>query len=312
MLAVLQLFVSVSLVLGCGAEPPAAGLPRQTAARRVESARLCLELQAPQEKVHLGEPFSVIASIVNCTSTAQDVQDLLSPEFGFLQVWIRRPDGQELLHKPIANRDARGKPTRSLAPGARLSAFVPVYFGPDGWTIGQPGRYRFRAEYAGEPTKLESNPVYVTVVPPQNAAEREAANLIMSREAGMFLASGRDERGEGSRRLTALERQYGLTYLAPYARLALAIAESRDRFDPQTKTFLKDGCERATEQLARAVPEVGDPMLAATGTTSWVRCLRQLGREKEVNSAVSTFWRSHPEAKGVAAVTQSLGSVRQE
>jgi hypothetical protein len=292
-------FAALILVLSCDAESPAARQTQQAASGRPASARLCLELESPRESVQLGEPVSVIASLVNCSQGTQEVQDLLSPEFGFLQVWIQAPDGKELLHRPITNRDARGKPARSLAPGGRLSAFVPVYFSPDGWTITRPGRYRVRAEYGGETTKLESKPAYVTVTPPENEAERQAAELIMSRETGLFLASGRDERGEGLRRLTTLEQQYGQSRLAPYARLALAIAQSRDRFDPKTKTFVKYGCERAAEQLARAVRAVRDPLLAAAGTASWVRCLRELGREQDANRAIALFLRSHPEAKDV-------------
>jgi hypothetical protein len=295
-------FVAVILVLSCDAERPAVRQTPQAAPGRPGSAGLCLELESPRNSVQLGEPVSVIASLVNCSSDTQEVQDLLSPEYGFLQVWIQPPGGKELLQRPITNRDARGKPVRSLAPGGRLSAFAPVYFSPDGWVITQPGRYRVRAEYSGETTKLESKPAYVTVIPPENAAERRAAELMMSREAGLFLASGRDERGVGSRRLTALEQQYGQSRLAPYARLALAVAQSRNRFDPQTKTFIKHGCERAAEQLARAVREVRDPLLAATGTASWVRCLRELGREQDAKRAISMFFQSYPEARNVPTV----------
>ena len=86
----------------------------------------------------------------------------------------------------------------------------------------------------------------------------------------------------------------------------MAVAESRDGFDPKTKTFRNDGCLKATELLARAVPEVRDPHLAATGTASWVNCLRKAGRETEVKSAISLFFRSHPEAKAIAGVARSL------
>ena len=298
------------VALGCEAEPPAAGMPQQqqrSAAQRPERASLCLELQAPRPNVQLGEPVTLIASLVNCSSSTQQVQDLLSPEYRFLQVWIQPPSGKEFLQRPSAIRDGR-KPSRPLAPGERLSAFVPVSLDPDGWTIRQPGQYRVRAEYDVDGTRLESNHVSFTVTAPATAQEREAAELMMARETAMLIASGRDEGGEGSRRLITLQERYGQTGLADYARVTLAIAQSRDRFDPATKTFRNDGCERGVEQLARSVPEVRDPLLAASGTASWVRCLRQLGREQEANAAISRFFQTHPEARHVSSVAQSLGA----
>jgi hypothetical protein len=300
-------FLAVILLLGCEAERPSAREAPQPAARAARSP-VCLELEPPRDRVLLGEPVTVVASIVNCSTAVQEVQDLLSPELGFLQVWIQPPSGAELLHRPIAKREARGRPVRSLAPGERLSAFVPVYFGADGWTLKQPGTYRVRAEYGAETAKLTSKPIQLTVVPPESVQDRQAADLMMTREAGLFLASGRDEGGKGSKRLAMLDREYGQSRLAPYARVALAIADSRGRFDPKTKQFQNVGCASAAEQLSRAVPEVRDPLIAATGTASLVRCLRELGREQEVSPAISRFYRSHPGAKDVATVTQSLGA----
>lgn len=307
------LFLVLSSVFGlaCGAEPPAAGLPRQ-APQQATAAGLCLELHAPQESVQLGEPISVVASLLNCSSTTQRVQDLLSPEYGFLQVWIQPPDGKELLHQTVIKRGGRGKPFVALAPGERLSAFVPVYFSPEGWTIRNPGRYGVRAQYSADAAKFEAKSIYFTVRAPRPGAEQQAADLMMTREVGLFLAGGSDGYGEGSRRLRTLTEKYGETRLAPYARLALAISASQDRFDPRSKSFVKDGCEQATDQLALAVPRVGDPMLAATGTASWVRCLRQLGRDSEVNGAVSMFLRSHPHAKNVRGIEQLTGPTRKD
>jgi hypothetical protein len=310
--AALPVFGLAVLLLACRAEePPAAQTPSQAAPAN-GTPGLCLELEAPREPLHLGEPFSIVASLVNCGSAPQQVQDLLSPEFGFLQVWVRAADGKELLHRPVINRDARGKPLRALKPGERLSAFVPVYCGPDGWVITQPGEYTFRAQYSAEATPLQSKPVSVDVVPPKGRTEQQAANLMMSREAGLLLISGRDERGEGSRRFEALARQYSESPLASYARLALAVAGSRERFDPETKTFVKAGCEGSVEQLRRALPRVRDPLLAASGTASWIRCLRQLGREGEAEVARSNYLRSHPYARNVPVVSQLIGLDKRE
>lgn len=284
-------------------------MPQSPPARPDGARSLCLELHAPRDTVQLGEPVTVIASLLNCSSSMQQVQDLLAPELGFLQVWIQPPDRSEILNRPVVYRDARGKPTQALAPGARLSAFVPVYFNPDGWTVTRPGPYRIRAQFGGlESTTLRSNVVTVIVQAPRNALDGKAAEILLTHEAGMFLSAGRDPRGEGTRQMKLLVGDYGTSRLAPYARLALAVAESRDRFDPDTKSFRTGGCEQATPELAQAVPKVGDPVVAASGTAAWVRCLRQLGRDAEANRALSLFFKAHPEAREVPAVAQLLGT----
>ena len=319
-LHVFQLVAAVFL-MGCESERPAAGMTpgpqaQQQAQQPATPARrgpLCLELEPPRRPVLLGEPVTLIASVVNCSSQVQPVHDLLRPDFGFLQIWLQPPSQPELLHKPVTYiREGRGKPVKSLAPGERLSAFAPVYFGVDGWTIKQPGRYRARAEYGAESVKLESPPVEFVVAPPETAADRQAAELMMSREVGMFLATGRDDGGKGSERLAQVEQQYGQSRLAPYARVMRAVASSRGDFDPETKAFRKDGCDRAIDPLARAIPQIADPLLAISGTTALVRCLREAGREADANQAASTFLRSHPAARDVPAVLLLRGSARKE
>ena len=307
------------LLMGCEAERPAAGeapatQPHQQA-QQAPAPRgrepLCLELEPPRRSVLLGEPVTLIASVVNCSSEVQQVYYPLSPDFGFLQLWLQPPSGPELLHKPAIRREARPTP-RSLPPGARLSEFAPVYFGVDGWTIRQPGTYRVRAEYALDKGKLQSTPVEFAVLPLETPADRQAAELMMSREAGLFLATGRDAGGKGSERLAAVEQQYAQSRLAPYARVARAVAESHGGFDPKTKTFRTGGCDRAAEQLGPAIPQVADPLLASNGTTALIRCLRDAGRDGDADRAASNFLRSHPGARDVPAVLQMRGAARKE
>lgn len=278
---------------------------------RAQKPTLCLELQTSRERVLLGEPLSLLVSLVNCSSLEQQVDDFLSPEFGFLQLLFQPPDGKEQLYRPITKREARGRAARRLAPGDRLSALAPIYASGDGWTMTRPGRYVFRAQYSVDGPRLESKPVDVNVAPPPTEADRQAANIMMSREVAWFLVTGRDEQGQGSKRLAAITEKYPQSGLAAYARVGLAIADSRDRFDPSTKTFSKDGCERTLDQLARA-PEISDPSLAAAGTLAWIRCLKQLGRDKEVSTAASMFLRSHPAARTVTALEPMFGVTRKE
>ena len=154
------------------AEPPTrvqqapAGAPQ--AEGSAQKTPLCLDLQAPRDEVLFGEPLSLVVSLVNCSPVEQQVDDLLSPDFGFLQVLMRPPDDKDQLYRPITKRDARGKRTRPLAPGDRLSALVPVYASADGWTLTRPGRYAFRAALA---RCLETR-IQVRLCDGRSAAER--------------------------------------------------------------------------------------------------------------------------------------------
>ena len=307
------------LLMGCETERPAAGMTpaQQPQQQAPASARgrgpLCLELEPPRSRVMLGEPVTLIASVVNCSSQVQQARDVLDPDFGFLQIWLQPPAQPELLHKSSTYRNVRGKPVRSLAPGERFSAFVPVYFGIDGWTITKPGTYRARAAYDdGETAKLESQPVEFTVEPPASAADRQAAALMMSQEVGRLLATGRDDGGKGSERLAAIEQQFGQSRHASYARLMRAVTSSRGGFDPNTKTFRKGACDAATGPLTRAIPQIADPLLATSGTTALVNCLRESGNAEAANQAASVLLRAHPGARDVPEVVRLRSSARKE
>jgi hypothetical protein len=289
-----------------GAGSPNASGPADRAQAPQPAARFCLELQGPRSKVQLGEPATLVASLVNCSSSPQEAQDLLSPEFGFLHVWIRSPDGEETSHRPLVRREARGIRARTLAPGERFSTFVPVYFGPDGWTLTVPGEYRVRAEYSFENLSAAAAPVTVTVAAPETAADRRAASLFMSRDVGLFLATGRDNGGRASAKLETVAKELGSSRLASYARLSLAIDRNRGRFDPATKTFQSAACDGTLADFERLVPAVSDPQLAATGASAWVRCLGQLGKSTDVRRATEVFYRAHPAARTVPAVAESL------
>jgi hypothetical protein len=91
-----------------------------------------------------------------------------------------------------------------------------------------------------------------------------------------------------------------------------AVAASRGGFDPKTKTFRKDGCDGAVEQLEHAIPQIADPLLASTGANALIQCLRDAGRDADANRTASNFLRLHPGARGVPAVQRMTGSARKE
>lgn len=286
----------------CSERPNAqAASGRQQAAVR---GPLCLVLDPPRRSIKLAEPITLVASLVNCSTSAQQVQDLLDPDLGFLQVWVRPPGAAEIRSLPVTRREGRGRPTRTLAPGERLTAFVPIYFGSAGWTMKSPGDYRVRAEYAVDTLTVPSNVVQIIVEASSRRADGRAADLFLTPQVGLFLLTGQDADGTGTRTMQGVVSQLGDSSLASYAHIALGMAASRSRFDPATKTFRAAGCERAASHFAQAIPNVSDAVIAAAGTARWISCLQQLERGREADRALAVFYQAHPSARTLPGVEQ--------
>ncbi len=272
-----------------------------------------LEIASPRPSLLLGEPAVLIVSIENRSANEMMVRDLLSPEYEILDVWIRRPgekpgEEKEIRYSTPVQRDARGKPPRPLPPGDRLSAWLPIYIGSDGWLLERPGTYRVRAEYPLEGHgRIASKPVTFEVKAPERESDRRAAKLLMESDAAWFLFLGGDGAApDGRGQIEKLVREHPDSPSAPYARLALGISLSFDRFDPETKSFRGSDPEKASVELARAVAEIKDPILAGTGAAALSRCLRSLGREPEAAKVLEDYFRAHPEARTLPGVARKI------
>ena len=124
-----------------------------------------LELHVPRRRVRLGEPVVLIVSLQNQSRKAQRVRDLLSPEYGFLAVWVKRPaEKREIVYSPPVRSDGRATRPRPLGPGKRLTDLVPLYLTSRGWLLERPGVYRVRAEYAIGDIKVSSKSVTFEVI----------------------------------------------------------------------------------------------------------------------------------------------------
>jgi len=273
---------------------------------------LCLELLAPRRRVWLGEPVVLIVSLQNCSRAERAVHDLLDPEYRFLVTFVTRPgEKSEVRHEPAVVRDARGKRSRTLAPGGRLTAWVPLYWDRRGWFLRRPGSYSVRSVLAIEDGRLESSHATVEVAASQSEAEERAAEILMSPEVGGSLLQGGTPGDKGWPKLSALLRKYPESRLAPYARLAIGMSRTHPFFDPTTKTFRKADCPRAVEDLQWALKRLEDALFAAKGTLALSQCLKALGRAGEAREAASAYFRSHPEARnlpGVAEMFQAAAS----
>jgi hypothetical protein len=269
-------------------------------APRVDAA-FELELVAPRPRVALGEPAHLFAVLRNVSPREREVPDLLDPSYGFLHVrWRREGAGaggdapaavpKESSWMPVVRREGRGRRPVELAPGATLEAAVPIYAGRDGWVLDQPGTYVVTAEFECDGGVVAAKPAKLEVFAPEGDDERRAAALLMEREATRFLQlGGGAPAGEGRARLEQLEREHAKSPLAAYAQLALALDDSRESFDPVAKGVRPARPEAAAERLGRALPRIGDPVLAVAGLETLVRSLRLLGRGDEAERTMREF-----------------------
>ncbi len=281
--------------------------PEPSASPASAPSGLCLELVAPRARVARGEPVVLIASLRNCSSTERTVTDVLAPEYGFLTVLVARPaEKGEVRWEPGVVKEGRGKRTRTLAPGERVNAWIPIFADRRGWFLREPGAYRVRALLALEGIRIESSALSFQVMPGPGGADERAAGIFMSPAAARALSQGAAPGTEGWSSLETVAKEYPESRLAPYAQLAIGITRTQTVFDPETRTFKKPDCPRAVEDLRSALRRLEDALFAARGTIALSECLEALGQKGATREAVSDYYRRHPEARGLPGVPEML------
>lgn len=247
----------------------------------------CLELVSARERVLLGEPLTLMVSLRNCSDAGVEVRDLLRPEYGMLSVRIGHPQMEEdRAYNPPVRRDGRGAGYVELAPGEATTAFVPVYFGRDGWQLEAPGSYTFQADYFVDELSLISNVIAVDVEIPDREPDLAAARAMMSPGAATYyFLGGGDE--QGAAELGALVADAPDTPWAAYAELGLAMASTGDG------ALRSDTCERLEASLGGIA---ADWIVALRGLETLTECLHESGREADVQRVRSEFLSRHPHA----------------
>jgi hypothetical protein len=289
--------VACLLLLACAREPPAAAEPppAQPLVARARGSQevpdFSLEIVVPRARVALGEPVHLLAVLENTSKSERSIRDLLAPEYGFLRVSVRRPGEEaETPCLPMVRREARARQPRAIPPGGKLAAAIAIFASRDGWLLDRPGSFRVSAEFSFEEGKVAAKTIELEVAAPSNDGEREAASLMMRKETVHFLLLGGDDAsGDGRKALETIERDHAKSPLAPYAKVALALADGVETLDPKTKERRPARPEAAVARLTPALPEVPDPVFAVRGMETLVRCLRVLGREEEAKKSLQAF-----------------------
>ncbi len=177
-----------------------------------------LALTSDKTEFMLGEPVVVLVALKNTGHDTLYVSPEFGPEGGNIDYIVTGPDGKAKSFSPLYVQDRAD--FRPLAPGQTFRGTARIFYGGNGYTFQDPGNYSVVASTG----KSRSSPLRLKVLPPQNAAEREQARLILGQnEVGLFLMlEGGDELAEAQKQIEQLTSRYPDGLLASYVRYAVA------------------------------------------------------------------------------------------
>ncbi|MGZ5436044.1 MAG: hypothetical protein ACXW3F_08185 [Pyrinomonadaceae bacterium] len=236
------------------------------------------------------EPVSIELRIRNLFPDLSLTLDTrLSPEYGGVVIYIRRPDGRIVEYSPVMCKLAAPSPRTllPLQPGVetgqdRYSEEVPLSYGRYGFYFDEPGEYFIRALYQGAGDLLIPSDVHrLRVGNPLTKDLDVTAQDYFSYEVGMnlYLEGSRSVYLEkGLTLLTDMSNKYKDSLLG--AKIATTVANSL------TKSFhsIKGGrgLDRSTESLKLTKSHDADPQ-AALGITEPAVELMRKRKQKSLN-----------------------------
>lgn len=188
-------------------------------------------LDAPSV-VDPSEPVVASLTVVNEGLLPIAVPRDLSPEAGRTHVYLERPDGQVVEHRPVTYRLMAPDDVVVLAPGERHATVIQLSFPSTGPELVTPGQYRVRALLTPDAeSMLPSNDVRIRVAHPTSRAHEELTELVTRLDVAKFLYFGGSVRrpelaGEVAEAAERFERVSPAT--VAHLRTALGEHASRD------------------------------------------------------------------------------------
>jgi hypothetical protein len=196
-----------------------------------EDSGLKLDLSGPSSFL-FGSPVSVDLALSATDSRGKRVAPQLKPEFGIVEIAIRKPSGAIVQYRPLMQRCVAASDVSLTAESPRIEDSVFIGYGQHGFYFDQPGFYQIRARYAArDGSHVLSNVLRVRVRPPLTADDDAAADLVFGDQQGtLFYLVGSDYEGlaEGRAALQQLREQYPSHPLAAYARLVEGVNSARE------------------------------------------------------------------------------------
>jgi hypothetical protein len=227
-------------IIGAGLEhPEILGTPVR------DDSGLRLQISAPASFA-LGEPVVIKLNLGATDTRGKTAHDYLHPNFGQVQVAIRKPDGRVVAYEPLISHCVAGRETY-LDANTQAEDSAYIGYGKDGFYFDQSGIYRIRAVYTAlDGSTVVSNILNLRVRYPVTAADEDLADLYFGEDQGTLLyllGSDSEYLASGRTAFTKVVDKYPTNPMANYARLVLGVNASRE-----FKTIVED---RETRLLVR-------------------------------------------------------------
>ena len=222
----------------------------------------------------LGEPV-VVEIRLESEGRSRPVVPRLHPDFGFVQIGIKRPDGTVVAYEPMIDHCVIPE---TVALGAANPAVVDnayIGYGHDGLYFQNPGAYEVRAVYhAPDGSRVVSNVLSLRVRTPVSNPDEEAADLMTGEEQGQLLyllGSDAPELKRGNDAMRTLAERHSTHPLAVYAQLVRGVNAAREfkQITPDNQVKVRRPDEQGRQSLLTAInapePRTGARSVAAAG-----------------------------------------------
>ncbi len=201
---------------------------------------------------HFAEPIHIELKLKNQSSGPMIVPDMLNPEFGLLEIYIRDPRGAVRPYRPLFKVCGEPRMTE-LPPGEKLFESILVAYGADGFYFEEPGEYQIWAIYTAGGLRLRSNVLRIRVAYPQKPADEEIALYAFGREQGHVLyMRGAAHLTRANDMLREVTERFPNTSLAHYIHYCFGSSQARGFKDLIKGQTQPPQLEQAAQELRKA------------------------------------------------------------
>lgn len=226
------------------------------ATQSVPAEHLRLEIVLDREVYALGEPIYLTLRLHNSGSDTLRVIGSLDPTDGAVDVLVEGPGERQETFVPLVEADHDEGIFENLGPGAVLGTVVPIFFGADGWTFDEPGRFEVTAIYKTPGERGRTLRTVSTAIALEVRSSSIGARLVgeaqRSLEAGKFLTWQSGDHLEQGRALLeqALEAE-DQSPLSDYIHSAFARSLGEPFADYRAGRVRPPDCQQALNRLVQ-------------------------------------------------------------
>jgi hypothetical protein len=228
--------------------------PLAAAPQQQQAAPVALYLRTRPERYlfDFAEPVSVELKLKNQSDAPVIVPDMLNPELGMLDLFIRDPKGQVRPFRPLFRLCGEARSVE-LSPGGKLYESIFIAFGADGFYFSEPGEYQMWGVYGASGQRIRSNVLRVRVAFPQGQEDEELALWAFGRDQGhvLYMRGAEHLRG-GNDQLREVTERFPGTKLARYIHYCFGYNQAREFKDVVQGRIRQPEPEVAIQELEKA------------------------------------------------------------